>query len=311
MTAVAVHAMAPTPLLLLVLAALPSLADAAFVRANCRGIQEFSTSEGAVSCQESSVLSDAAGHLMLGHTRSAASLVKGRLSTSAAGGQIRDVGSNGGEAGALLMDRLTIVGDWQGHVAVTVRLCVAYSFAGFGESRIHVALRSSSGRAAAGDNLARVGMRHRGFRGTTLEDFESRGAFTIPEAGSRPSRAIFELEVNARVHRDSPIMNLRADLTAFALPNLEALEPVLSSFAQAEAWLVVSLPESLAFASESGVFLSGQRAKGAMRPKPATDPSWGIIAASVIGNGDALRNHRGWDRAAARSDCRHQLGVDG
>ncbi len=308
MTAGAARAMATARAVLIAVCAWASLAEAAFVRANCRGVQEFSTSESEVSCRESSVLSDDAEHLLLGHTWAVANLGKGRLSTSAAGGQIRDVGSNGGEAGALLMDRLTIVGDWQDDVAVTVHLCVAYKFAGFGDSRIHATLRSSSGDGTTGRNQARVRVQHRGFGGTALADFDSRGTFTIPPQGPLPAHAVFELTVTERVHHSSPTLNLRADLAAYALPNLEVLEPVLSSFAEVVGWLAVSLPEALAFTSESGMFLSEPGATG---PKPVSDASWGIIERSVIGGGDALRNHRGWNRAAARSDCRFQLGVDG
>jgi hypothetical protein len=306
--------MVPGPVLLLVLLVLPAwppLTEAAFVRANCRGIQEFSTTEARVSCQESSVLSDEAEHLMLGHTRASASLAVGRLSTSAAGGQIRDVGWNGGEAGALLMDRLTITGDWDGYVAVTVRLCVKYRFAGFGESRIDATLRTSSAGNATGDNQARVRLRHRGFGGTALADFESRGEFTIPEEGPRAPEAVFELTVTERVHHSSPAMNLRADIAAIALPNLESLEPVLSSFGQSVALIAVSLPGRLAFSSESGVFLSESGTVGNMGLRPGPHRSWVIMKTTSVGKWNALRSHRGWYRAAARSDCRHQLGMDG
>ena len=307
----AVHAKVPAPAWVLVLFALSSLAEAAFVRANCRGIQEFSLSERQVSCQESSVLSDDDERLMLGHTRAAADLALARLSASAAGGQIRDIGSNGGEAGALLMDRLTIIGNWGGSVAVTVRLCVAYKFAGFGESRIHATLRTSSAGNAAGDNQARVRLSHRGFGGTVLADFESRGDFGIPEQGSHAPQSVFELSATEKVHHSRPTMNLRADIAAFALPNLEALEPVLSSFSEAVAWISVSLPARLRFSSESGVFLSQRPVTGRMELEAEETPSWGIMRTISIGRAYALRSHRGWYRVAARSDCRQQLGVDG
>ncbi len=267
--------------------------------------------DGTVSCQESSVLSDENEHLMLGHTRAAASLPRGLLLTSAAGGQIRDVGSNGGEAGALLMDRLTITGDWDGFIAVTVRLCVEYEFAGFGESRIHATLRTSSAASATGDNQARVRLSHRGFAGTRLSDFESRGEFEIPEEGSRPSQSTLTLSVTEKVHHSSPAMSVRADIAAFALPNLEALEPVLSSFSRAVAWISVSLPERLEFSSESGMFLTKPYALEAMGMKQGTNPSRVIMETANGGRANALRSHRGWYRAVARSDCRQQLGVDG
>ncbi len=267
--------------------------------------------EGNVSCQESSVLSDENEHLMLGHTRAAASLPRGRLSISAAGGQIRDVGSNGGEAGALLMDRLTITGDWDGFIPVTVRLCVEYKFAGFGESRIHATLRTASAHRATGDNQARVRLSHRGFGGTALADFESRGEFEIPEEGSRAPQSTLALRVTEKVHHSSPAMSVRADIAAFALPNLGALEPVLSSFSRVVAWISVSLPERLEFSSESGVFLSEPYAVEAVGLEQGTNPSRVIMKTANSGRSHALRSYRGWYRAVARSDCRHQLGMDG
>ena len=267
--------------------------------------------DGKVSCQESSVLNDDNEHLMLGHTRASASLSRGLLITSAAGGQIRDVGSNGGEAGALLVDRLTISGDWDGSVSVTVRLCVAYKFAGFGESRIHAALRTSFGDNDKGDNQARIRLSHRGFGGAALEDFRSRGAFEIPEKGAYPLQSRFVLSVTEQIHHHIPEMNVRADIAVYALPNLEALEPVLSSFGRAVAWISVSLPERLEFSSESGMFMSEPYAPDGTAATHRTEPARVIMKTANSGTVNALRNYRGWHRVAARSDCRHQLGVDG
>lgn len=311
MTVVGTRSNAPVPAWLLLLCALPTLVEAAFVRANCRGIQELSMTDGNVSCQESSVLTDENAHLMLGHTRATASLQRGLLTSSAAGGQIRDVGSNGGEAGALFVDRLTIVGDWDGFVLVRVRLCVQYKFAGFGESRIHATLRTSSAHSASGDNQARVRLSHRGFGGTRLSDFESRGEFAIPEEGLRSAQSMLALSVIQRVHHGSPEMRVRADIAAFALPNLEALEPVLSSFGGAVAWISVSLPERLEFSSESGMFLSEPYAVEAKGWHPGSIAPGANWKTANSGRANALRNHRGWYRAVARSDCRYQLGVDG
>ena len=266
--------------------------------------------DGNASCQESSVLTDENQRLMLGHTRATASLQRGLLSSSAAGGQIRDVGSNGGEAGALLVDRLTIVGDWDGFVLVGVRLCVRYTFAGFGESRIHATLRTSAAQDASGDNLARVRLSHRGFGGTRLSDFESRGEFEIPEQGPRAAQSMLALSVIQRVHHSAPEMSVRADIAAFALPNLEALEPVLSSFGRALAWISVSLPERLEFSSESGMFLSEPYAAEAKGWQPGPNAPGANMKTASSGRANALRSHRDWYRAVARSDCRQQLGMD-
>lgn len=296
---------------LLLICVLPALADAAFVRANCRGIQKFSTTENTVSCQESNVLADDADNLMLGHTRAEASLPRGMLSTSAAGGQIRDVGANGGEAGALMKDRLILRGAWDGTVSVGIRLCVSYRFAGFGESRVHATLRTSAANEATGENQARVRLRHRGFGGTVLTDFESRGRFSIPEAGARPARSTIALHVTEDVHSDSPEINVRADVAAFALPNLEPLEPVLSSFSGVVAWVEVTVPDAIELSSESGVFLSEPFHGQAAGTGTGVAGSWVIMKTALEGGSNALRSHRDWHRVAARSDCGHQLVVDG
>ena len=70
---------ARAPALIAVLFLLTPLAEAAFVRANCRGIQEFSATEPRVSCEESSVLSGDNQRVMLGHTRAVSSLAEARL----------------------------------------------------------------------------------------------------------------------------------------------------------------------------------------------------------------------------------------
>jgi len=255
--------MFPAPAWLLLLCTLPMVGEAAFVRANCRGIQEFSLTDGQVSCQQSSVLEDDDNHLILGHTRASASLPRGLLQSSAAGGQIPGVGSNGGEAGALLMDRLTVSGAWTGSIAVTVLMCVRYRFAGLGESRIHATLRLSSVGATAGANQARIELLHRGFGGATLANSGSRGVFEIPVEGRRPAQSVFALRVSENIRRGGPELTLRADIASFALPNLQTLEPVLSSFGEVEAWVLVSVPEGLAFTSESGRFLDQARVREA------------------------------------------------
>jgi hypothetical protein len=303
-------AMHRAPLWILVLCALSSAAQGFFVRANCRGIQEFSVTDHSASCQESSVLAHD-DHLLLGHTRAAVSLARGVLQSSAAGGQIRDVGANGGQAGALFMDRLTISGDWTGAIPVTVRLCVDYRFAGLGESRVHATLRTSPGGAALGANQAGIRLTNRGLGGAVLKSLDSRGDFEIPGEGARARASLLLLSVTENIHRRAPVLSVRADVAAFALPNLQALEPVLSSYSQVVAWVQLSLPEPLVFTSESGAFLSDAYAYEVMGDRQGSTLYSVIMTTRNNGKTHALRNHRDWHRASARSDCRHQLRLDG
>ena len=95
---------------------------AMYVRATCKGIVDFSDSAIRARCHEANLLTDPEGGLVSGFTTAAVDVATGALNAGAAGGQIRDVGYNGGEASAFFKDRLTILGDWQGAIPVTVSM---------------------------------------------------------------------------------------------------------------------------------------------------------------------------------------------
>jgi hypothetical protein len=241
---------------LLLIAAVAVPVEAAHVRVTCRGVQEFSLSEPEVSCYESSALTDADGRIMFGHTAAGASLTQGKLTASASGGAIRDVGYNGGEASALLMDKVVIEGEWQGSVPVTVSMWIAYKFAGYGESRFHAALGASVSEAPPGDNRVAVRLRHRGFNQATLSNVVNDGSNRAPEDGSYPAQSILTMSVTEMVTDESPFLVVRARLDGYALPNLDAINPTAASLVDVEARISVSLPEHLRLRSESGLFLA-------------------------------------------------------
>lgn len=242
--------------LLLLVAAVSIPTQAAHVRANCRGIQEFSMSEPEVSCYQSDTLTDSAGHIMFGYTAAAASLTRGKLTASASGGAIRDIGYNGGEATALLKDKISIQGEWQGSIPVTVSVWVAYKFAGFGESRIHASLGTTTVQRPVAENRVSIRLVHRGFNQASLSNVNNMGTYQSPEDGSYPAQSILSLSVTETIERESPYLEVRARLDSYALPNLDTLNPTASSLVNVEARISVSLPQPLKFTSESGTFLS-------------------------------------------------------
>ena len=111
------------------------------------------------------------------------------------------------------------------------------------------------------------------------------------------------MSVTEKIHRNIPEMNLRADIAVFALPNLEALEPVLSSFGRAVVSISVSLPERLAFSSESGMFMSEPYAHDGTAMELGTSPSRVILKTANSGKVNAVRSDRGGYRVVARPDC--------
>ncbi|MDH3689117.1 MAG: hypothetical protein OEU36_06500 [Gammaproteobacteria bacterium] len=229
----------------------------AHVRVTCEGIQEFSVSKPEVQCSDAKVLSDPDGNLVPGFSFALASLPKGRLSASSAGGSIRDFGYNGGEASALFKDTLSIAGEWKGLLPITVSLYLRYTFAGLGEARLRTAVGTRSSGAMLDDNRAHVRMIRKGFGGVTLNRIESTGNVQLPAEGLYQPSAGIVLSVTEMVHQDSPTLDIRALVTTFSSPNLGSLGSIISALVSADAELQVSIPGDLAYESASRAFLTG------------------------------------------------------
>ena len=244
--------------LTLLVAAATIPAQTAYVRVTCRGVQELSLS-GRASCDESSVLSDHDGRLVFGHTAAGASLVDGSLEASASGGSIRDVGYDGGEATALLRDEITVAGEWQGSVTLTVSMRIVYRFAGFGESRIHASLSATTTQVPLSSNAVQVRLTHRGFNQATLTKVIDDGTNHTPAEGTYPAQSAIDVSVTETLTLASPRLVVRARVDGYALPNLDAINPSAASLVDAEAQLSVSAPDDLDIKSASGLFLSEPR----------------------------------------------------
>lgn len=227
----------------LLLAALPAAAEAAQVRVTCRGVQQLSTTERAVSCHETDAFTDRDGRILFGHTAAAADLANGTLTASASGGSIRDIGYNGGEATALLKDEIPVPGEWRGSIPVTVTMRIAYRFAGFGESRIHASLSATSAPGPSARHRALIRLSHRGFDQVSLRSVAGDGSYAVPADGAYPSRAVLTMSVTEMVAASSPRVTVRARLDGYALPNLDSVNPSADSLVDAEARITVSLAE--------------------------------------------------------------------
>ena len=107
-----------------------------------------------------------------------------------------------------------------------------YRFEGDGESRLGVLLRSSTAKAVRGEHQAAMWMRYTGLGGAVVLAGRTRGQFEQPADGSIASRTTIELKVIQVVDAAAPDLEIRADLAAYAMPNLGLFEESLTSLVQ-------------------------------------------------------------------------------
>ena len=260
---------------LLLFGAIAPVAEAAIVLVTCRGIHKMSDERAQVDCAESYTLSDPQGGLMTGYSTALSSLTRGALAAGAAGGVIRDASYHGRKASSILLDTVTATGAWRGAMPITVSLRVQFGFGGYGVSRLDAIVRSALPRNSGNTNQARVRIQHTALGAATLVSVDSTGNFKVPGDDAYPSAATIDLLVTQLIEPDSPTINLRADLYAYALPNLSQLESTTSSIVNAEAHVRVSSPCPVKFRSGSGVFLADDDA-GWSGPAlwDGADPTW-------------------------------------
>lgn len=221
----------------------------------CRGIHKLSDSRAEIDCSESYTLTDPKGKWMTGYSAAAASLNRGALISGAVGGSIRDVDYQGREASSIVTDTLTVLGQWQGSLPVTLALRVHYGFDGSGESRLVAELRSALSGRSGPRNRVRIDILHTPLDGATLFNVNNTGNYQTPDDGAYPSSATIDLLVTQMVEPGSPHIDVRADLRAYALPVLGGFESTVSSRSNAVARIRVSAPCPVDLASDSGVFL--------------------------------------------------------
>ena len=236
------HLLLRTCAVLLVAAALATTASAGVYRVTCKGIHKLSTTTTGDSCAESGMLDDAHGRFLPSFSEAHADLGRGILTAAAGGGAIRDVGYDGREATSVIIERFRLNGSWTGEIPVEITMKLRYRFEGDGESRLGVLLRSSTSGAVRGEHQAAVWMRYTGLGGAVVLAGNTRGQFTQPGDGSIASRTTVEFKVVQRIDATAPDLEIRADIAAYALPNLGLFEESLTSLVDARGEIELTAP---------------------------------------------------------------------
>ena len=216
--------------------------EAGLYRVTCKGIFKLSSSSTGDSCAESGKLDDTDGRFLPSFSEAHADLRHGVLSATAGGGAIRGVGYGGREATSVIIERFRLNGSWTGAMPVEITMKLRYRFAGDGESRLGVLLRSSSARAVRGEHQAAMWMRYTGLGGAVVLAENTRGRFEQPADGSIASRTTIELKVIQQIDAATPDLEVRADLTAYAMPNLGMFEESLTSLVDARGEIELAAP---------------------------------------------------------------------
>ena len=218
-------------------------AEAGLYRVTCKGIHKLSTTTTTGdSCAESGKLDDEHGRFLPSFSEAHADLGRGTLAATAGGGAIRDVGYDGRAATSVIIEQFRLSGSWTGEMPVEITMRLHYRFGGDGESRLGAMLRSSISGAIRGEHQAALWMHYTGLGGAVVLAGPTRGRFEQPGEGSIASRTMVELKVIQRVDAATPELEIRADLIAYALPNLGLFEESLTSLVHAHGEIELTAP---------------------------------------------------------------------
>ena len=234
------HALRTSTVLLL--AGTLTAAAAGVYRVTCKGIFKLSSTTTSDSCAESGKLDDTDGRFLPSFSEAHADLERGVLSATAGGGAIRGIGYGGREATSVIIERFRLNGSWTGAMPVEITMKLRYRFEGDGESRLGVLLRSSSARAVRGEHQAAMWMRYTGLGGAVVIADNTRGRFEQPADGGIASRTTIELRVIQQIDAVTPDVEIRADLAAYAMPNLGMFEESLTSLVDARGEIELAAP---------------------------------------------------------------------
>ena len=217
-------------------------AQAGLYRVTCKGIHKLSSDATGDSCAESGMLDDTQGRFLPSFSEALADLGRGVLAATAGGGAIRGVGYDGREATTVIIEKFRLNGSWTGTMPVEITMKLRYRFGGDGESRLGALLRSSSPTAVRGEHQAAMWMHHTGLGGAVVRAGATKGRFEQPAEGSIASRASVELKVTQSIDAAAPELAIRADLTAYAMPNLGSFEESLTSLVDARGEIEFAAP---------------------------------------------------------------------
>lgn len=215
---------------------------AGLYRVTCKGIHKLSSSAIGDSCAESGMLDDAHGRFLPSFSEAHADLGRGILAAMAGGGAIRDIGYGGREATSVIIERFRLNGSWTGKMPVEITMKLRYRFEGDGESRLGALLRSSASTAVRGEHQAAMWMHYTGLGGAVVLAGRTRGRFEQPAEGGIENRTTVELKVIQGIDATAPSLEIRADLAAYAMPNLGVFEESLTSLVDAHGEIELSAP---------------------------------------------------------------------
>ena len=249
--------------------------QAAILLVPCWGKHRLSDDRTQLDCNESYVLTGPQGALVTGYSKATANLNRGDLAAAAIGAHIRDTEYHGRQASSIILDTLTVSGEWRGSLPVTISMRVNYRFDGFGESRLDTGLQLTPSNRGQERNRAAVRVLHTGFGGAPLFNVDSAGNHQVPGDGPYPSASFIELLVTQMLRLDSPVIDLRAELQSYALPSIGHFGTTLVSLVAAQATIRVSSPCPVEITSDSGEFMAkkypGAKIDVAV---PAGDSTW-------------------------------------
>ena len=232
---------APAVLLLAgILAA--TTAQAGLYRVTCKGIHKLSSDATGDSCAESGMIDDAQGRFLPSISEAVADLGRGVLAATAGGGAIRGVGYGGREATSVIIERFRLGGSWTGTMPVEIIMKLRFRFEGDGESRLGTLLRSSIPNEFQDVHQAAMWVYYTGLGGAVVLEGRTRGRFEQPADGAIANGTTIELKVTQRIDAAAPDLEIRADLIAYAMPNLGSFEESLTSLVQAQGEIEVTAP---------------------------------------------------------------------
>ena len=178
------------------------------------------------------MLDDAEGRFLPSISEAIADLGRGVLAATAGGGAIRGVGYGGREATSVLIERFRLGGSWTGTMPVEITMKLRYRFEGDGESRLGALLRSSIPREFRAVHQAAMWVYFTGLGGAVVLEGRTRGRFEQPADGAIANGTTIELKVTQNIDAAKPDLEIRADLIAYAMPNLGSFEESLTSLVQ-------------------------------------------------------------------------------
>ena len=219
-----------------------SAAEAGLYRVTCKGIHKLSSDASGDSCAESGMLDDAQGRFLPSISEAVADLRRGVLTATAGGGAIRGVGYGGREATSVIIERFRLGGSWTGTMPVEITMKLRYRFHGDGESRLGALLRTSVPMEFRTVHQAAMWMYYTGLGGAVVLAGRTRGRFEQPADGGIANDTAIELKVTQTIDAAAPDLEVRADLIAYAMPNLGSFEESLTSLVQARGEIELTAP---------------------------------------------------------------------